>query len=122
MVHILNRHYAGDAKQFDSGKSFHSDPNLRFFEDPEQLKTIIEQIDVNIKTKGCSIEYIPFKLNGIIYAVHNKKKIKSIGRSKVTFYHLQTFYPLVEEVELKKIKTKYVEVITNSTLTGYAKK
>lgn len=37
MAHILNRHYAGAAKHYNSGKSFHQDPNLCFFEDPNEL-------------------------------------------------------------------------------------
>jgi hypothetical protein len=122
MVHILNRHYAESIKQYETGKSFHSDHNLKFFEDPEQLKAILENIGSNPKTKDCNIDYIPFKLNGIIYSIHTKKDEKNINRKKIIYNRLQTFYPVVDLSELNKLQTDYDEVVVETNLSEYIKK
>jgi hypothetical protein len=122
MVHVLNRHYAESVKQYDSGKSFHSDQNLKFFEDPEQLKVIIEKLATNSQTESCGIEYLPFKLNGIFYLVHAGQHEKHIKGSKIMYNRLETFYPVEDPIELKKIQTDYDEVIIDANLVGYSKK
>ena len=122
MAHILNRHYAKAALHYDSGKSFHSDPNLKFFENPEDLKNVLEQIGSNDKTKTCSLAYIPFKLNNIIYLVHVENQVKHIKGSKIPYLRLQTFYPVEDSIELQKIQADYEEVIIDSKLIGCVKK
>lgn len=118
MVHILNRHYAAAAKQYDSGRSFHQDPSLKFFEDPEQLKAILEQIGSHAAIKKNDIKFIPFKLNGVIYSVHTENKIKG---NRIPFIQLQTFYPTDEKTELQRIQNEYIEIVIGPNLSGYKK-
>ena len=119
MVHILNRHYAAAAKQYDSGRSFHQDLNLKFFEDPGQLKVILEQIGSHEKSSRNDIKFIPFKLNGIIYSVYTESKIKD---NNVPFIQLQTFYPTEDKVELRKIEMGYEDFVIDQNLVAYFKK
>lgn len=119
MVHILNRHYAALAKQYDSAKSFHQDRSLTFFENPGELKFILEQIASHDKAKSIEIKRIHFKLNGIVYTVHTENKIKD---NKVPFIQLQTFYPTEDKTELQEIRTFYEEFVVSPSLIGYKKR
>ena len=51
MVHILNRHYAGIAKQYDSGKSFHTDQNLMFLKNQNSLRKLLSKSAAITKQK-----------------------------------------------------------------------
>jgi hypothetical protein len=117
MIHILNRHYAKAGKHYDSEKSFHGDGSLRFFEDPEELKKILELLGNSEDTKLADPQYIPFKLNGVIYAVHTKK----LKGTKTPLNRLQTFYPVEDPTERNKIVSEYCEVPVAENLIGYVK-
>jgi hypothetical protein len=119
MVHILNRHYAAVAKQSPSSKSFHQDVNLKFFEDPEQLKIILEKIGRYKTLKPEHISFIPFKLNGIVYSIYTEKKI---GNNGTQFIQLQTFYPTEDRSELSRIGSEFNEVEIEVNLVGYYRK
>lgn len=118
MVHILNRHYAAAAKHYDSGKSFHGDENLRFFEDPTQLQHILEELGRHQRIESSNLDYLPFKLNGVLYAV----RCKPLKGEKIPYIRLQTFYPITEPNELHQLQTDYDEVQLTPTLSGFFKK
>jgi hypothetical protein len=122
LVHILNRHMAGAAKQFDTGKSFHLDRRIKWFELPTEVKEIIERLGTNDETKEFKLEYIPFKLNGVIYGIWTKPHVKHVQGKRISYQRLETFYPIESEKDLTDIQNNYNEVIIDDTLIAYMKK
>lgn len=120
MVHILNRHYALAAKQLATGKSFHNDESIRFFEQPDQLAELLTQIGT--ATRSVDVKYIPFKLNGAIYAVYTEDKVGNRKGERYTYKRLQTFYPIESESQLKELEEKYTEIQISDTLSGFISK
>ena len=116
MVHVLNRHYAGGARQLDNQKSAHGDPELRFFEEPEVLKSILEEIGSHPSMQKNSVRFIPFKFNGVIYSIHTENQKKDNG---TPYIRIQTFYPAEEKKDLYRIENEYIEVVLRPELSGY---
>lgn len=122
LVHILNRHMAGAAKQFDTGKSFHLDRRIKWFELPTEIKEIIERLGAIDETKELKLEYIPFKLNGVIYGIWTKPHVKHVRGKTIRYQRLETFYPIENEKDLTDIQNNYKEVVIDGTLIAYVKK
>lgn len=122
LVHILNRHYAGAAKQFDTGKSFHFDRGLKWYEIPYELKRIIEKIGTIPQTQLVEINFIPFKYQGITYAIWTEKKKKHVKGKVINYIRLETFYPIEEQRDFDRIKNNCREVSIDSSIVGYAEK
>lgn len=110
LIHILNRHFAQTAKQYNTDKSFHTQ-NMKPRILGSQLKNIIEAIDLSKILQGKSIDKIAFKLNGLTYLIYTKLKID--GKRK--YRRLETFYilhdaeilkQLIENSQLKKVDEK----------------
>lgn len=106
LVHILSRHYSQTtSKNFD--KSYH----IEDF-NPEclnlQLKDIIERIDKSGLYANESIENINFQFKGITYAIWIHKKTKGVaGKGNVEYYRIETFYPIEDAEEKRKLYTNY---------------
>lgn len=119
LVHIFNRHYASKIKQYNTGKSYHADESLRFFEDPESLTLFIEKIGSHPEAIDCDIRNVYFKLNGIIYALHSEEQIRHLGGKKIHHTRLQSFYPLEDSSILKNLSDNYTEFTVDFNLSGY---
>lgn len=122
LVHIMFRHYAGITKQFDTGKSFHLDRSINHFEIPNELKSILEQIQDSGQLPSSQIDFIPIKFNSTIYAIWTgelKTYIK--GKGQVTVRKLKTFYPIEDENELNKINGNYDEISIDDNLSYYVR-
>lgn len=122
LVHILNRHLAEAAKQYETGKSFHHDVELKWFELPYELKRLIDELGSHRSTIGVDLKYIPFRYNDIIYAIWTEKK-KRHHQGKVSHYtRLETCYPLQQTEKLKELDEKYTEVAIREKLSTFIKK
>lgn len=118
-VHILNRHLAGASKQFDTGKSFHTDQEMKWFELSYDLKNIIETLGSHPDTNMSSIKFLPFKFNGVMYAVWTERKAKHKEGKIVQITRLQSCYPIEDSQELKKVNEQYLELIINDKLSAF---
>lgn len=119
LVHILNRHLGGVAKQFNTNKSFHLDREIKWFELPYNLKLIIENLGTHPDTDISDLKFLPFKFNGIIYAMWTEHKTKHQAGRSIPIIRLQSCYPVEDSLELKKIQTRYREVPINEKLSAF---
>lgn len=122
LVHIMNRHLAEAAKQYATGKSFHHDMELKWFELPYELKKLIEELGSNAATAGSELKYIPFRYNGSIYAIWTELQEKHERGKVITYIRLETCYPLVQAEKLKQLTEEYTEVPITSKLSAFIKK
>lgn len=122
LLHILNRHFAQIAKQYDTGKTFHNEdfkPRILSV----QLKEILHEIDSSKVLKGLSIDKIGFKKNGIDYLIWTSVRIKSIkGQGIVSYRRLETFYPVSDKAEKNKLNATCELQKINDTLSVYVPK
>ena len=118
-VHIFNRHLAGAAKQFDTQKSFHMDREMKWFELPYDLKGIIESMAGHPDTNVADLKFLPFKFNGVLYAMWTEQKSKHKAGKAIPIIRLQSCYPIDDAAELKKVKDMYREVVINSKLSAF---
>jgi len=116
MVHILNRHLGGSAKQFDTQKSFHLDREINWLELPYDLKSIIESLGSHPDTNVPTLIFLPFKFNGILYAIWTEEKTKHQAAKVIPITRLQSCYPIEDAKELKKIREHYRELRINDKL------
>ena len=119
MVHVLNRHYAKKIKQYVTGKSYHGDAELPFFEDPERLRDILEKIASHAEARKCNVDYIVLKFNGLVYTIYTQLQTRHIGGKKTFFRQLQTFFPLEDPNKLQDIQDNYVEFVVDTNLSGF---
>lgn len=121
IVHIMNRHYSQITKA-NPTKSFHNED----FEPQylnKQLKEIFHSIDSSGLYKGQQIDRIAFKYRGTNYVIWIKKRTKQIkGKGNIEFHHLETFYPLDDEVELRNVEKDFTFKTINDMLGVYIKK
>jgi hypothetical protein len=120
-VHIMHRHLREGFKQFATGKSFIRDERISFLELPLDLKTIIERVGAHVATKDVTAEYIPIRYNGIIYALWIKMKFKHVGRERIPYLHLDTFYPIELSDHLQELSISYKEVMIEVDLAVFLK-
>ena len=119
LVHILNRHLAKAAKQYETGKSFHHDIELKWFELPYELKRLIEELGGHPCTSGCDLKNIPFRYNGTIYAIWTEEQELHRGGKITSYRRLETCYPLEQEDKLEELREHYSEVTINSKLSAF---
>jgi len=119
LVHILNRHLAGVVKQFNTNKSFHMDREIKWFELPYDLKSIIESLGTHPDTDISNLKFLPFKFNGILYTMWTEQKTKHQAGEVIPIIRLQSCYPVEDSVELKKIQHQYREVPINEKLSAF---
>lgn len=118
VVHILNRHYAGLIKQYDTKKSFHTDKAIPLFEDPSVLKNLLEQIGTRDDFKTEQIKFIPLKFNGKMYAVYTEVKKKHVNGKELEYNRLQTFYPIEDPKEIDRVTNNFEKISISEQLVG----
>lgn len=122
LTHIMFRHYAGSVKQFDTNKSFHFDTGLDPKAIPHNLKIILERISSSGVLKNEPQQYIAFRHRGNPYAIWIKEAEKPVKGKQVKFNRLQTYYPILDEEEIKKIEQERVEIRIDHDLSVFRKK
>jgi hypothetical protein len=121
IIHILNRHYAEITKS-NPTKSFHNED----FE-PKYLNKRLNEIFIEIEKSGLyvgeSIKKIAFKFNNVNYQIWVNERTKQVkNEGNIKFNRLETFYPLTDKDELKKIENEYELLEINNELSVYRKK
>lgn len=121
-IHTLFRHFAATIKDYQVGKTYHFDQEVRFMDLPSFFGKIITSFSKNC----CRGEF-----NGrSIYLIFNKRKyiiwFRSItlhrGGQSRTYLRLQTFYPTEVTSDLRRMrKLKRVKINSKlSFLVNYA--
>jgi hypothetical protein len=119
LVHILLRHYAGAAKQFNTNKSFHQDRSIFWETLPYDLKPILEEIGAHPEAQGDSIEYLPIKYNKKKYGIWIDLAKRYESKKEVSFKQIETFYPIENSVDLSEIEANYFEVVIHENLSFF---
>lgn len=114
IIHILNRHYSQITKT-NPTKSFHNED----FE-PEYLSKQLNEIFYMIEASGLykrlTINKIAFKYKNINYIIWINKRTKQIkGKGNIEYNHLETFYPLEDNIEFEEFErnNKYMPINEN---------
>ncbi len=119
LIHIIQRHFAQLAKQYNTGKTFHNKdfkPKIL----GKQLKEIIEKIDKSTLLLNKPIKKIGFNFLGKDYLVWTESKTKSIiGKGNVPYKRLQTFYPVEDISQLTVLKNNSDLVTITPELSVY---
>ena len=120
LIHILSRHFAEIAKQFNTNKSFHSEdfkPRILSV----QLKEILRDIDASKLLAGKSIAKIGFQKNRIDYVIYTSEKEKSIKGNKgnIVYRRLDTFFPVSDTIEYNNLISTCELISINQTLSVY---
>ena len=114
LIHIIMRHFAETTKKFETEKSYHSEDF-----NPRHLALDLENIFQRIESKTTvdSINNVIFEFKGGLYDIWIKERTKSIkGKGNVRFHRIETFYPIIEESKLEKIKTDFIKIEINEEL------
>lgn len=121
IVHILNRHFSEITKQ-KPDKSYHGkDIRPKYLN--KQLKDIITIIDSSGLLKDKDIKNINFRYKGINYAIWINKRIKQVkNKGNVEYNRLETFYPIENQDELKKLEVESEYYQINEDIGIYIKK
>ncbi|OJW84661.1 MAG: hypothetical protein BGO69_08045 [Bacteroidetes bacterium 46-16] len=105
IIHVTSRHFAGITQQTEADKSYHVHTFLPWQLGP-QLKPIFEQIDKTGLFKDQSLDKIAIQFKGTDYLIWTKEREKfEKGKGKSIARRLETFYPVEDAVELKKLKS-----------------
>ena len=120
LVHILNRHFAEIAKQYDTQKSFHNEsfkPRILSV----QLKEILREIDSSELLSGKPLDKIAFQQNGIDYIIYTREREKAVKGKKgnIIFRRLETFFPISDTTEKDKLISNNELKKINQTLSAY---
>lgn len=67
------------------------------------------------------IRYVPFRLNGKLYAIWTESKLRN-GNTNSPVTRLQTCYPLEEPEKMEELAADYREVMINEKLSAFVKK
>ena len=121
IIHILNRHFSEVTKQnFD--KSYHGeDIKPKYLN--KILKEIITNIDESKHLENKSINNVNFRYKEKDYAIWINKRTKQIkGKGNVKYNRLETFYPIENMGELKKLKDEFDYRQVNEDIGVYVKK
>lgn len=132
LVHILIRHYSPLSKisQKNILKSNHKDdiPTEEIHLQLENIFKNIEDSDIirdNIYFKEWDInkkplnEDITFQFKGQIYRVWISLNLNKSERGQIAFKEIETFHPLDDAEDLKKLKSNYTKLRINENLYFY---
>lgn len=121
IIHILNRHYSEITKT-NSSKSFHiEDFEPKYLN--KQLGIIFQEIDKSELYKNCSIKRVAFRYKSIDYTIWINERTKQIkGKGNVSFYRLETFYPITDQKELSELMANQDLKKINDELSVYINK
>lgn len=105
-VHTMFRHYAqGIMSKNQMNKSYHFDNNIGFKSIPNFLSGVLKCYGSLTISTGFNKQNIDFILNGKPYAIFFKPVEKnSKGNIKKQYLRVQTFFPIEEARELKRIE------------------
>lgn len=121
IIHILSRHFAQTTKPLNK-KSFHiEDIEPRYLN--KQLKNIFDDIDSSNLLNGKPLNKIAFQYKNIDYMIWINERTKQIlGQGNTKFNRLETFYPVVDKVDIEDLKENYTLEIINEELKVYVRK
>jgi hypothetical protein len=105
-VHIMFRHYSKSIKQHLNGKSYHFDENIGFKFIPNFLFDLLTYYESDEISKQFNNYSLYFQLNAKPYAIYLKPTERQLkGNIKIKYFRVQTFYPIEEASELKKVES-----------------
>lgn len=122
MIHTLNRHYAYSEKQVERDKSLH-EKLIRPRRVMDFLKIVIEKIEKSGKYSAESIEKINFQYKSKPFTLYVNLKTKQIkGKGNVQYFRVQTFFPIGDQEELRRINMQYNLVKIDEVVSIYLEK
>lgn len=121
VIHIIGRHFAQTTKP-NPEKSFHIEDFAPKYLN-KQLKNILNEIDESGALAGESINKVAFQYKNIDYIIWINERTKQVkGKGNVSYYRLETFYPVEDANEISDLKTSYSLEMVNEELSVYVKK
>ncbi len=108
-VHTMFRHYASHIKQHQIGKSYHFDTNIGFKEVPNFLIDVLTCFKNEISLEHFNSRNIFFQFNEKPYALWFRPfRIDLPGGKRKNYLRVQTFYPIEDLEELKKLDSAII--------------
>ncbi len=121
IIHILNRHFSEITKQ-NFNKSYHGEDFKPKYLN-KQLKEIITIIDESKVLDGKDINNVNFRYKEKDYAIWiNKRTKQEKGKGNIEYNRLETFYPIEDKEEIKKISDNFNYHQINDDIGVYVKK
>ena len=121
IIHILNRHFSEITKQ-NFTKSYHGkDIKPKYLN--KQLKEIMTVIDISKYLEYSNINNVNFRYKENIYTIWINKKTKQVkGKGNVEYNRLDTFYPIKDRYELKKLDDQFDYYQIDESVGVYVKR
>jgi len=119
-IHILFRHFGQSIKDHQEGKSYHVE-GLDYRNLPLELGKIISAYS-KISTGQFDGLKIFFNMHGKVYAIWFREVRTGInGRGVLSEFRVQTFYPVEDPQELKKINFNYTNKVESDDFIFFLK-
>jgi len=111
IVHIMNRHFSPNQKQYESDKTFFT-PDIMFDELIDFLSEIIDSIDKSGFYDTDPPYKISIRYKDKPYQIYfNKVTKQKEGSGNYECYRINTFYQISEPEDLKKLEGQSIERI-----------